>query len=334
MTSVAAQQIDSYFAMIPERYVYSDHLSHNGIRILALLDASKRDYTGWDGKGMKWPVFTVSEIAEKLHISEKTVKREVAQLKKFGFVKTRKTIDGNEYELISVVHDDDTMRGNTRVSDKANSLVPIELITCEISAGAFRLWLILESVGKGREWFYISQDVLAGYMGVSQRHIRNWLDELKNLELVEVSRPDRLGANRYRLSRNPVVIDELPEVEEIVDEGLVAQDSDTDTADPVINEIEQNPAWNWQEVSDTAMHITKFWLEATVGPSWKSWSNNVDTPTTLYQTIYDVAEILGPETTRNKFDGLIDLYGTDHDAEFILKIIDEILDDIENDEDK
>lgn len=276
--------------MVPETVIFSDFISDTGLHILALIDACKVDHTGWRNRGMQWPVFTVSELVAAVGVSEPTIKREVSKLKKLGLLKVTRTRDGNGYELLRVELDDDTFRGRENVSSKRATHVTKKTLACGVSSGALRLWMILDRIKGKNEWAYASQKGLADYLGVSERTIIRYLNELRDHGLVEVKRRPNFGTNDYRLLS--------------YEDALKAKYGDT-------------------------VKITKIWMEAALGPEWMTW---VDRNGKLFDGIFDTIDeaihVMGANVVISIVDNAIDEYAGEYPPDFLIKVLDEILDDL------
>lgn len=289
MSRIAGQSAELYFGKLPETFIWSDNISHNGIRILAVL------YARWTEKF--WPILTNEEIGELSGLSAATIKREISALKKLGLIKVTRTKEGNRYELIVVMFEGDTYRGRNNVSRDAWSKVFIYLTSSSISSGALRLWLMLDRIGRDHEWVFSSQSALAKYMGVKERQIRAYLDELKEAGLLESRRPDPLGKNEYRLIRTPVMV----KVAEEYDEA--------------------------EALRKATLRVYHTWLRAVlsedVKPTW--YPENRELANKIYCAICEAVELLGEEAASAIVAETLETYGTDYPADFIIKIMDEEL---------
>ncbi|GIH27634.1 hypothetical protein Aph01nite_59440 [Acrocarpospora phusangensis] len=291
MKIIAGKSVETYFGMLPETYVWSDKISHNGIRILAVL------FARWTKKF--WPVLTNDELSEMTGMSTATIKREISQLKKLGLIRVTRTKEGNQYELIRVEFAGDTYRGRNGVSRDASAKIFISMTASEISSGALRLWLMLDRVGRGHEWAWSSQSALAKYMGVKERQIRVYLDELKEAGLLESRRPDPLGKNEYRLTRTPVMV-------------KVAEEHDAK-----------------EEIRNAVVRVTGRWLTAVIGPSFRTWiGDNDEVFRSVWWATVEAVQLIGEELTAGKVSETLKTYGTDCPADFIVEILDEWLTDL------
>ncbi|MGJ6965094.1 helix-turn-helix domain-containing protein [Streptosporangium sp. G11] len=248
MTIVAGQSVEKYFGSLPETFIWSDQISHNGIRLLAVL------YARWTREF--WPIVTNKELAEWTNLSVATIKREVSALQELGLIKVIRTRGGNQYELIRVEFEDDTYRGRykDKVSRKAWAKVFISLTASPISSGALRLWLMLDRIGRDYEWIISSQSALAKYLGVKDRQIRVYLDELKEAGVLESRRRNPLDKNEYRLIRTPVMI-------------KVAEEHD-----------------ERQELRKATNRVGRSWLLAVVGDDLQKWIAENDELTSAVTT--------------------------------------------------
>ncbi|MBT2232190.1 hypothetical protein [Nonomuraea sp. NEAU-A123] len=193
--------------------MFSDYVTSTGIRIIALILASKSDHSAY-GSGIRWPIFTVPEIAEKLHTSESTIERTTAQLQKLDLLKKIKTKDGVRYEVLERIFEDDTYRGKPHISFKAKSQIEMPVIACEISDEAFHLLYMLEATAKGRyDAVKVPQSKLRTYFKsprpgknaedpyISLRQLNTWLRELEGIGLLERHRPGQMEQNEYILNQ-------------------------------------------------------------------------------------------------------------------------------------
>lgn len=96
------------FGRVPETFIWSDRISHNGIRVLAVLPS--RIHLE------EQPTVKNDDLAKFSGLSDWTVKRTVSELTALGLVKATKTGAGNRYELFLGEFPGDTYRG--RDSDK------------------------------------------------------------------------------------------------------------------------------------------------------------------------------------------------------------------------
>ncbi|WP_108724560.1 helix-turn-helix domain-containing protein [Streptosporangium minutum] len=297
MARIAGQSPETYFGELPETSIWSDRISHNGIRVLAVL------YGRWTKKF--WPVLTNEEIAKLSSLSVATIGRAVSELKKLGLIKVTRTKDGNKYELIKVEFEDDSYRGRNVVSREAHAKIFLSMTASPISSGALRLWLMLDRIGRTHEWAWSSQSALAKYMGVQQRQIRVYLNELKEAGLLESRRPDPLGKNEYRLIRTPVMV-------------KVAEEHDEK-----------------QAILSATARVARKWLTAVLGDAAREWVNDNDE---IYQSIWRDIRVavacLGEEATVKIVDDTLATYGTDYLADFIVKILDEWVDEDDEEEPK
>ncbi|WP_327585023.1 hypothetical protein OHA25_56555 [Nonomuraea sp. NBC_00507] len=289
MNRIAGQSLDSYFGELPETFIWSDKISHNGIRVLAVL------YARWTKKF--WPILTNEEIAELSGLSAATIKREVSALRKLGLIKVIRTKEGNRYELIKVEFAGDTYRGRNVVSREAHSKVFIAMTARSISSGALRLWLMLDRIGRTHEWVFSSQSALAKYMGVKERQIRAYLDELKEASLLESRRPDPLGKNEYRLIRTPIMVKAAEEYDEK------------------------------EEQRKSTLRVYHTWLKSVLSediqPTW--YAENKELAWSIYAAIHEAVRLMGEEATAELVDETLKTYGHDYPADFIVKILDEWL---------
>ncbi len=287
MDRIAGQSAESYFGMLPETFIWSDKISHNGIRVLAVL------YARWTGKF--WPVLTNDEISRLSGLSASTIKGEVAALKVLGLIKATRTKDGNRYELIVIEFDDDTYRGRIKVSRAAHAKVFIHMTASSISSAALRLWLMLDRIGRTNEWVTRnSQRALARYMGVGERRIRAYLDELRDAGLVESRRPDPSGKNEYRLIRTPVMVGDTRESHRTA-----------------------------------AIRVTRWWLTAVLGDDARTWAEeNADEARAVYCAVHEAVQLIGEPETAQKIAETVETYGTDYPPDFIVKVLDEWLTDL------
>ncbi|MEV6155422.1 helix-turn-helix domain-containing protein [Nonomuraea sp. NPDC052129] len=294
MDRVAGQSPEAYFGMLPETFIWSDWISHNGIRVLAVL------YGRWTGKF--WPVLTNDELSELTTLSAATIKREVSALKKLGLIKVTRTKDGNRYELIKVEFAGDTYRGRINPRRDGWSKVFLSMTASSISSGALRLWLMLDRIGGNNPWAWSSQSALAKYMGVKERQIRVYLDELKEAGLLESRRPDPLGKNEYRLIRTPVMV-------------KVAEET----------EAEQE-----QEQQKATRRVARTWLGAVLddAEAWVNDKTNAGLFWEVWHALNDAIQLTGEEATAEIVDETLKTYGTDYPADFIVKILDEWLTDL------
>lgn len=288
MNRIAGQSAEAYFGMLPETFIWSDRISHNGLRVLAVL------YARWTGKF--WPVLTNDEISRLSGLSASTIKGEVSALKALGLIKATRTKDGNRYELIVIEFDDDTYRGRIKVSREARAKVFIHMTASSISSAALRLWLMLDRIGRDNEWAWSSQRALAKYMGVGERRIRAYLDELRAAGLVESRRPDPFGKNEYRLIRTSVMI-------------KAAEEHDEKEA-----------------LHKATVHVARRWLAAVLGDGIPTWAKeNAGEAWAVYRAIHKAVRLIGEPETAQKVAETVETYGTDYPADFIVKILDEWL---------
>ncbi|OUC97356.1 hypothetical protein CA984_11385 [Streptosporangium minutum] len=226
-------------------------------------------------------------------------------MKKLGLIKVTRTKDGNKYELIKVEFEDDSYRGRNVVSREAHAKIFLSMTASPISSGALRLWLMLDRIGRTHEWAWSSQSALAKYMGVQQRQIRVYLNELKEAGLLESRRPDPLGKNEYRLIRTPVMV-------------KVAEEHDEK-----------------QAILSATARVARKWLTAVLGDAAREWVNDNDE---IYQSIWRDIRVavacLGEEATVKIVDDTLATYGTDYLADFIVKILDEWVDEDDEEEPK
>ncbi|SEU38715.1 winged helix-turn-helix domain-containing protein [Nonomuraea wenchangensis] len=214
MNSVSVRTVERVFAEVPETTVFSDYVTSAGIRVIALVLASKSDHSAY-GSGIRWPIFTASDIAEKLRMSESTVKRTVAQLKRDGFLRTTKTQQGNRYEILVPAFENDTYRGKPNISHRAKSQVEMSVITADISDEAFHLLYMLEATGKSYEAVRIPQSKLRTYFKsprpkdddpyISLRQLNTWLRELEGAGLLDRRRLGQMEQNEYILNKESIV---------------------------------------------------------------------------------------------------------------------------------
>ena len=182
-----AARSGSRFGRVPERYVFSDFISDHGLRIIAYIDASKSDRSGF-GKGTRWPVYSMSEIATVLRKGESTAKSEVSELRRLGLIETTKTLAGNRYVLTGAKIIGDTYRGRENLKDNRYVRLSLDTITFDVSSTALRLWMILDRIRGTRAYAHVSQQELARYLGCSPRTVIRHLNTLRDSRLVIVRR--------------------------------------------------------------------------------------------------------------------------------------------------
>ncbi len=223
MNIVSVRTFGRRFAKVPETLVFSDFLSSSGLRVIALIIASKSDNRAY-GSEIRWPIFKVSEIAEHLHMSERSVERTVSELKKSGHLKVTKTKQGNRFEVTSTAFENDTYRGKPRISHSAYTAVSVSVITLDVSDGAFRLLLMLEATGKSWESIKIPQSKLVTYFPstykdrpfITDRQLNNWLRELEGVGLLTRIRASFKDQNEYVLYKEELVINGVNDVNDYV----------------------------------------------------------------------------------------------------------------------
>lgn len=86
-------------------------------------------------------------------------------------------------------------------------------------AAKFLYARMAQYTGQGRTYCWPQQTQLAEYMGVSERTIRNLLDELVNAELIEIERPRQGNPNKYHFLEHEWML------------GADAGDIDSDSVD-------------------------------------------------------------------------------------------------------
>ncbi|GAA1690477.1 hypothetical protein GCM10009733_103340 [Nonomuraea maheshkhaliensis] len=219
MHIVADERALERFARLPETFIWSGMISHNGICVLAVLHS--RLYLGNPVR------FTIDELVTLSGLSARTVKRAVSELREIGLIEVTKTRGGNAYQLFVGEIPGDTYRGrdSAKVSRTAYAQVFMWMTASSVSSAALRLWLMLDRIGRGHHDrpVFSSQKTLAGYMGVKERQIRNLLKELENAGIQVSERPDPMGGNQYWLIRErPIVAaaDFKPEADEQETEQL------------------------------------------------------------------------------------------------------------------
>ncbi|OPG02109.1 hypothetical protein B1L11_43180 [Microbispora sp. GKU 823] len=226
-------------------------MTSTGIRIIALVLASKRDYSAYndDGDGIRWPMFTYPEIAKKLHTSERTVERAVERLKRDGFLRTRQTKrgdkQGNEYEVLSPELADDTFRGKPRISRRAQTWVAMSVITAHISDRAFHLLLMLEATAKSWASAKIPQSKLIKYFPsnrsagghTSLTQLNVWLRELEAAGLLIRNRERAGDKNEYILHKEEVVVNgaRIADVNALPVLALPTQHTEEEMEDDILN---------------------------------------------------------------------------------------------------
>lgn len=223
MNSVSVRTVARRFAMVPETFTFSDRMSSSGIRIVALIFASKSDHRAFGG-GVVWPILKVSEIGEMLHMSESLVKKAVADLRSKAFLKVVKTKQGNRYEIITPKFSGDTFRCKPHISRTATTLVSMSAITSDISDRAFHLLLMLEATGKSHKVVKIPQSKLITYFPsarsgegyISTRQLNTWLRELENVGLLTRQRNGLMSQNEYVLHKESIVINGVDVIEKDV----------------------------------------------------------------------------------------------------------------------
>ena len=184
---------ESRFGRIPEHYVFSDFISDHGLRIIAYIDAAKSDHSAF-GKGMKWPVCSMPELAAVIHrFTERTARLEVSKLRDLGLIETTKTLGGNRYILTGAKIPGDTYRGRENLKENRYVHLTIRTITCDISSTALRLWMILDRIRGTRAYAHVSQKKLAHYLRCSPRTVIRHLNMLREKDLVAI-RYERNGS--------------------------------------------------------------------------------------------------------------------------------------------
>ena len=194
------------FGRVPEKYVFSDFISDHGLRIIAYIDASKSDHSGF-GKGMRWPVCSMSEIAAVIRSKERTAKSEVAKLRNLGLIETTKTFAGNRYVLTGAKIIGDTYRGRENLKDNRYARLTIDTITFDVSSTALRLWMIIDRIRGTRAYAHVSQQELASYLGCSPITVARHMKVLREKGLVAVRHEHNgngFGLNRYK----PVLVED------------------------------------------------------------------------------------------------------------------------------
>lgn len=179
---------ESRFGRVPEHYVFSDYISDHGLRIIAYIDASKSDHSEF-GKGMKWPVCSMPELAAVINkFHESTARLEVSKLRNLGLIETTKTRGGNKYVLTGAKIAGDTYRGRENIKENRYVHLTIRTITYDISSTALRLWMIIDRIRGTRAYAHISQETLARYLGCSPRTVIRHLNTLRKSDLISVRR--------------------------------------------------------------------------------------------------------------------------------------------------
>jgi len=177
---------ESRFGRVPEHYVFSDYISDHGLRIIAYIDASKSDHSGF-GRGMRWPVCSMPELAAVINkSSERTARLEVSKLRNLGLIETTKTLGGNRYVLTGTKIAGDTYRGRENLKENRYVHLTIDTITCDVSSTALRLWMIIDRIRGTHAYAHISQETLASYLGCSPRTVIRHLNALRESGLVTV----------------------------------------------------------------------------------------------------------------------------------------------------
>ncbi|MFI7610686.1 winged helix-turn-helix domain-containing protein [Nonomuraea terrae] len=217
MNSVSVRTVVRVFGEAHEPTVFSDRMTSSGFRTVALILASKSDHSAY-GKGIRWPIFKTSDIAEKLRMSPSTVERTIRQLKRDGFIQTTKTKQGNRYEFLAPVFEGDTYRGKPNISHKAKSLIEMSVITADISDEAFHLLYMMEATAKSWPSVRLPQSKLRTYFKsprprpdaadpyISLRQLNTWLRELEGIGLLERHRPGQMEQNEYILNKERFVV--------------------------------------------------------------------------------------------------------------------------------
>jgi len=179
---------ESRFGRVPEHYVFSDFISDHGLRIIAYIDASKSDHSEF-GKGMKWPVCSMPELAAVISkSSERTARLEVSKLRDLGLIETTKTRGGIRYVLTGAKIAGDTYRGRENVKDNRYVHLTSRTITCDVSSTALRLWMIINRIRGTHAYAHVSQKTLARYLGCSPCTVIRHLNTLREKGLVIVRR--------------------------------------------------------------------------------------------------------------------------------------------------
>jgi len=179
---------ESRFGRVPEHYVFSDHISDHGLRIIAYIDASKSDHSAF-GKGMRWPVCSMPELAAVINrLDESTARVEVSKLRNLGLIETTKTLGGNRYVLTGAKIAGDTYRGRENLKENRYVHLTTKTITCDVSSTALRLWMILDRIRGTRAYAHVSQKTLARYLGCSPRTVIRHLNMLRKKDLIIVQR--------------------------------------------------------------------------------------------------------------------------------------------------
>ena len=194
------------FGRVPEKYVFSEFISDHGLRIIAYIDASKSDHSGF-GRGMRWPVYSMSEIAAVIRSKERTAKSEVAKLRDLGLIETTKTFAGNRYILTGAKIIGDTYRGRENLKDNRYARLTIDTITFDVSSTALRLWMILDRIRGTRAYAHVSQQELASYLGCSPITVARHMKVLREKGLVSVRHEHNgngFGLNRYK----PILVED------------------------------------------------------------------------------------------------------------------------------
>jgi len=194
------------FGRVPEKYVFSEFISDHGLRIIAYIDASKSDHSGF-GRGMRWPVYSMSEIAAVIRSKERTAHSEVAKLRNLGLIETTKTFAGNRYVLTGAKIIGDTYRGRENLKDNRYARLTLDTITFDVSSTALRLWMILDRIRGTRAYAHVSQQELASYLGCSPRTVARHMKALREKGLVTVRHEHNgngFGLNSYK----PILVED------------------------------------------------------------------------------------------------------------------------------
>ncbi|MFC7380874.1 hypothetical protein [Sphaerisporangium rhizosphaerae] len=314
MTRIADGDVKDTFAQVPEHYVFSDFISDRGLQVIAFLFSVK--YTTKTGE-LLCNAMPAETIAKALHTSASSVKRELADLKKLGIIKTTKTRQGNTFQITILHIDGDTFRGRNMRPSQRFARVQYSVITSGVSPEALRLWMILARIGGPRAWFGVFQETLAGYLKVSDRHIRNLISELKALGLLEFKRHDKFGSNDYKLYEHLngfFLIHGFPgEVYELSTETS-CEDADLSVDTEPTAEVIRHAAWE----------AVSWWVNGVLGGGAWVWSKqNKDRAERLTDYVFGLMKNFGVERVTDTVEQLSEEYGSGCEPEFLFKLLDD-----------
>lgn len=143
------------------------------------------------------------KMAKRLGMPERTLKRHVAKLKEQGWIVPDYHAAGRTYKLIQTVAVNEKLRAGKRLQ-----WAPIPawmLQRLDISDGAKLAYALLLMLASGRTVAVAVQSRMGPQLGVSDRQIRYYLDELENYGLIWRRQPGWGKPNCYGFLNHPIV---------------------------------------------------------------------------------------------------------------------------------